>query len=144
LIRAVETAEILHGKPMPATNRLKGLRERTFGSLEGKPEHLIDKERLMWQELPPEQSWHYKFVNDMETDHELTERFIPVLEGIAEANRGKTILVAAHGGAIRTTIMKLKGLTLKELPPKSFQNAGYVVLDYDNGLKVVKISGVEV
>jgi len=143
MIRAMETADILYGKPMPDANRLQGLRERSFGSLDGKPEHLINPGNEIRQKLSHKEGIHFKHVPDMESDYELTERFIPVLEKIAQANIGKTVLIAAHGGVIRTAVMKLADLTYQELPAKSFKNAGYVVLDYiDGDLKVEEINGV--
>jgi phosphoserine phosphatase len=145
MIRAMETADILYGKPLPDTNRLHGLRERSFGSWDGKPDQLMIAGNKIRHSLPHEEGMHFKHVPDMESDHELTERFIPVLEAIAQANIGKTILIAAHGGVIRTAIMKLAKLTYKELPAQSFRNAGYTVLDYtDSKFKVVSISGVEI
>jgi broad specificity phosphatase PhoE len=145
LIRAIETANILQGKPVPEANRLKGLRERSFGSWDGRPDYLMKEGNQIRQTLPHEEGMHFKHVPDMESDHELTERFIPVIEQIAQANQGKIILVAAHGGVIRTAVMKLANLTYKELPAQSFRNAGYVILTYDEkqGLKVASIRGIE-
>jgi broad specificity phosphatase PhoE len=144
LIRAIETGEIIYGEPIPARHRLRGLRERSFGSLEGTPEHPVKDKVMLWPELPGDESWHYRLVPDMETDHEVSQRFIPVLKEIAQAHPGKTILIAAHGGVIRTAIMKLKGLTLKQMPPRSFQNGGYAILTYNDtaGLKVQSVKSV--
>jgi broad specificity phosphatase PhoE len=145
MVRAMETADILYSRPIPDTNRLHGLRERSFGSWDGKPDQLMIAGNAIRQKLPHEEGMHFKHVPDMESDHELTERFIPVLQEIAEANPGKTILIAAHGGVIRTAVMKLGNLTYQDLPAKSFKNAGYAVLEFTDGAwKVIQISGVEV
>src|SRR2546430_2293630 len=46
LLRAIETAEIIYGKPFPDTNKLTGLKERTWGSLEGRPQSDLDTSRI--------------------------------------------------------------------------------------------------
>jgi broad specificity phosphatase PhoE len=145
LIRAVHTAEILYGKPVPKNHRLYNLRERNFGSLEGKPEHHLKAGSQKRKRLTDEEGWAFRHVPDMESDHELTARFLPALEEIARNNKGKTVLVVAHGGSIRTAIMKLTGYTYKQLPAGSFVNAGYVEIVYDpgEGFRVMQINGVK-
>lgn len=145
LKRAVRTAEILYGKPVEETNKIHTLRERDFGSMDGKPQHIYEAYSEKKKKMVGEESWLFKHVPDMENDHELSMRFLPALEKIARSNAGKTILIAAHGSAIRTTIMKLTGYTYKELPSGSFGNASYaeLVYDKDRGLKVIQINGVK-
>lgn len=144
LKRAVHTAEILYGKPIANANRVHELRERNFGALDGKPEHFLKEGNEKKLDMTHEEGWVFKHVPDMESDHELSTRFLLALEKVAKNNQGKTILVVAHGGAIRTTIMVLNDYTYKELPAGSFKNAGYVELTYDasKGFKVIQISGV--
>jgi broad specificity phosphatase PhoE len=143
LKRAVETAQIIAGKDVPENHQLPGLRERDFGALEGKPEKLHEEEHEKRVGMSHEENWVYKHVPDTESDHELSDRFVLALQKLAENNPGKTILVAAHGGAIRTTLMKLHELTYHQVPNGSFKNAGYVELDYANhNFKVVQIVGV--
>ncbi len=145
LKRAVHTAEILYGQPVSESNRMHLLRERNFGALEGKPEHHYHESNRKRAEMSEEDGWHYKYVPDMESDHELFTRFVPALEKIAKDNPGKTVLVVAHGGAIRSTIMRLAGYTYAQLPSGSFVNAGYTELRYepDKGFSVIQISGVK-
>lgn len=131
LKRAVETGEIISGESIPKAHQLKSLRERTFGSLEGMSEEMQTPGTEYKSAVPHENAWHYKNVPDMESDHELSERFMNGLREIAETNEGKVVLVAAHGGPIRTVLMELKKLTNKNLPAGSFRNAGYVELGYD-------------
>ena len=145
LRRAIETAEIIYGKPLPKTNQLHNLRERNFGSLEGKPEKLLKADNLQRIKLPDEERWLHKHVPDMESDQELVHRITVALEDITRQKAGKTILVVAHGGAIRTTVMQLTSLTFVDLPTGSFKNAGYAELTYnDKGFKVIQISGVKI
>jgi broad specificity phosphatase PhoE len=145
LRRAIKTAEIIYGKPIPKANQILGLRERNFGSLDGKPEEHYIKGNEKKKMISHEESWVYKHVPDMESDHELSLRFIPALESVAKQNYGKTILVVAHGGAIRTALTKLQGLTHNEFPPGSFKNGGYAELIYENNkFKVVQVSAAPV
>lgn len=145
LQRAIETGRIIYGKPIPKANRIPGLRERNFGLLEGKPEkHYVEGNKNK-KTMTHDELWVYKHVHDIESDHELSLRFIAALEPVAKKNPGKTILVVAHGGAIRTTLMKLQSLTYNEFPPGSFKNGGYAELAYENNnLKVVQVTGVQI
>lgn len=131
LKRAIETGEIIYGKPIPKTNQIKNLRERTFGSLEGKPEHHQKPGNEKKKKISDHEAWHFKHVSDMESDYELSDRFMTAFKEIAKQNSGKTILVVAHGGPVRTTIMSIRGLGNKNLPAGSFRNAGYVKLEYN-------------
>ena len=145
LKRAVDTAGIIYGKPVPEEHRLYGLRERSFGSFEGEPEHVLEEGNAQRHEMPHDEGWTFKHIHDMENDHELTARCLPVLAKIAEENPGKTILIASHGGVIRSTVMKLAGYIYQEMPAGSFANAGYAELSYtpEQGLRVMQINGVK-
>jgi broad specificity phosphatase PhoE len=143
MVRAVETAEIISGKKLPPENKLSGLRERNFGSLAGESGVHHDKEHEQRLGMNHEENWAYKYVPDMESDDELSSRFVEHLERLAQQHPGETILVAAHGAAIRTLLMRLNNLTYHDLPNNSFKNAGYVEIDYDGkNLKVVHTEGV--
>ena len=67
----------------------------------------------------------------MESDHELSERFIGALRGIAQSNVGKTVLVAAHGGTVRITLIGLKHGSHADFPPGSIKNASFIEVSYD-------------
>jgi broad specificity phosphatase PhoE len=145
LKRAVHTAEILYGRPVEESKRMHVLRERNFGSLEGKPEHHYHLSNRKRAELPEAEGLAYKPLPDVESDQELFGRFIPALEKIARNHPGETVLVVAHGGVIRASIMRLTGYGYKELPAGSFVNAGYAELVYDKekGFEVIQINGVK-
>ena len=140
LARAIQTAEIIYGKPITKRNQLVGLRERTYGELEGLPGKVLRPTDETKYSLSHLEQWSFKNAPNMESDQELSDRFMKTLAKIAKANIGKTILVVAHGGPIRTTLMVLNNLTNKDYPRGSFQNAGYVELAFDgNHFKVEKI-----
>jgi broad specificity phosphatase PhoE len=140
LDRAIETAEIISGKSVPPQNRISELRERDFGSLESKSEHLLKKGNTKKLELPHAESWVFKHVEDMESDDELSNRFVAALEKVAKSNPGKTILIVTHGGAIRTTIVRLIGPNTTHINPGSIKNTDVIELIYDgNKLKIIKL-----
>lgn len=137
LKRAIETAKIIFGKAPHHTRRLHKLRERTFGTLEGGPgqklKDLIEKYQSAYEALSPEERWRFSYAPDMESNHQVAERFMSAVEEITRENLGKTILIATHGGCIRLTLIKLGYATDLELPGGSFANAGFIKLMYKNG-----------
>jgi broad specificity phosphatase PhoE len=144
-IRAIETAEIIAGKEVPASHQLASLRERDYGRLDSKSTKHQDEEHAKRVTMTPEENWVYKHVPDIENDRELSTRFVGALRELAEKHAGQTILVGAHGAAIRVSLMKLLGLTYYELPQNSFKNAGYVELKYaDHNFEVVQATGVRI
>jgi broad specificity phosphatase PhoE len=145
LDRAIETAEIISGNRISPKNKIPGLRERFFGSLDGKPGIYHDEEHAKRVTLSHQENRTYKHVPDIESYDELTSRFLGSLKKIADQNMGKTILVVAHGAAIRTSLMKLKDLSYHDLPQGSFKNAGYIEVDYDGtDLSVVHVEGAKI
>jgi broad specificity phosphatase PhoE len=144
LKRALKTAELIRGMPVPHKNRLPDLRERNYGEVEGQPAATLDASEAVKYSLPHEQKWTFKNSPGMESDRELSNRFMQALKEVAVTNQGKTVLVVAHGGPIRTTLMELEDLTHDDLPRSSIKNGGYIKLAYDkNGFKVIQISGVK-
>ncbi len=144
LDRAIETAEIIFGAPVPKDHRLPELRERSFGELDGKPNHHA---RKLFQEcrdtcnLDDEQMWSHAHIEGAESNHEVSARFVRALTKIAQANPGKTVLVGAHGGAVRTMLITLKHGTNADFPPGSIKNASFVEVSYDGSkLRVVDSS----
>lgn len=148
LQRAIDTAEIIFGKPVPHDHRLPGLRERNFGEVDGEPaEKLIAlraNNSAAFETLSHAERWAFKHSVEMESDQELAERFISTLEHIALDNAGKTILIAAHGGSLRVTLLQLGYLSPEELPPGSFKNAGYIELAFEDGeFEVLNVNGIQ-
>lgn len=133
LQRAIETGEIIFSAPIPKDHQWPRLRERDYGSLTGKPSQHLQAVDAIMVTLPAPGARAYKHVPDMESDDEVSARFIGELEKIVRANPGKTILVAAHGAAIRTTLMRLKNADYSAFPSGSFKNAGYAKLVYEHG-----------
>lgn len=132
LQRAYETAEIIFGAPVPKANRRPILRERNYGRFDGGPhEHLTKSHSTDHSQMTHDEKWKFKHAEDVESDHELATRFIRGMKAIAQEQIGKTVLVVAHGGALRTLLIGLKHGTYKEYPPASIRNASFVELAYD-------------
>lgn len=141
LDRAAETARHIYGQPVPIAHRLAELRERNFGALDGRPDEELrqvhNQHKNIHGELTGEERWHNKLAPDMESDHEVAERFIKAIISIAKKNTGKTILIAAHGGTVRTMLIGLKHGTQADFPPGSIKNASFVELSWDGSRLVV-------
>lgn len=143
LQRAADTAMIIYGKPLPKSHQLAALRERNFGQLEGQPHTYLEKVHRELLKLAPSDQPHFRYAPDAESDHELSERFLGAIRFIGNKHPGKTVLVAAHGGCVRTMLVALGYAKSAELPPGSISNAGYVELLYDGKrLQVRQTAGV--
>ena len=135
LHRAQRTAEIIKLERQLAVQTSKALRERTYGSWEGKMgkdyrknfQHLFDKVKT----LSEKEAKSFKFTDDIESDEEVIGRFITQLREIAVAYPSKTVLVVTHGGCIRTFLMHTGFVKWGELPVGSFSNAGYAKIQSD-------------
>lgn len=143
LERAIETASIIHGLPVPEHHRLVKLRERNFGVIDGLPEHKFSSYQTKKMSLPPEERSHYKYAEGMESDHELAQRYIEALNMIVESHPGSVILVGSHGSAMRSLLVHIGWATHNTLPPGSIENTAYVELIHNNGdISVGNTSGI--
>ena len=135
LHRAKRTAEIIKLERQLAIQTSKALRERTYGSWEGKMgedyrenfRHLFDKVK----QLSEKEAKSFKFADDIESDEQVISRFIAQLREISVAYPNKIVLVITHGGCIRTFLMHIDFVKWDELPVGSFSNAGYVKVQSD-------------
>jgi phosphoserine phosphatase len=140
LDRAIETAAIIFGAPVPKGHQWPELRERAFGVLDGMHN---DHARKAFQEcteicnLDDEKMWTHAHIKGAESNHEVAERFIRALTKVAQANLGKTVLVGAHGGTVRTMLIALKHGTTADFPSGSIKNASFVELLYDGSKLMV-------
>jgi broad specificity phosphatase PhoE len=145
LQRAIKTAELISGRTVPKEHQLTQLRERSFGQLEGKSaKHWRDMHTAEhYQKLSDDERWTHKHRPDIESDHEISERYAQAVQDLAKHHPGETLLIVAHGGALRALLIKLGYGTLSDLPPGSMQNTSYAKLIYDgHGLKVEETAGI--
>ena len=144
LKRAAHTGSIIYGDQIPATNQLRALRERSFGSVEREHQDTMNESHKKIASLSPEEKWHYKHYPGVESDHSVSVRYIEALDKIARKEQGKTILVGAHGSAIRTTLIGLDRESYQHVGPGTFKNGGYIVLEHDgDSLSIIEVEGVE-
>lgn len=111
LSRSKKTAEIIALEHKLIVQTTKVLRERRYGSFEGKS----------FKELK-------KVMAGVEPDKVVTQRLITFLREVSVANPNKKILVVSHGGAMR---MVLDQLTGKEYGRGSIDNTAYVEIESD-------------
>lgn len=132
LLRAQRTAEIIAIEHRLAVTTTEALRERNFGTIEGKTELEIRDElqEIMEQYdmLSPEEKYSFKFVEDMESDDEIAIRLTTYIREMAVGYRGKTIALVCHGGLMRAFLIKIGFATYEELPGKSITNTSYFKL----------------
>lgn len=142
LQRAIDTAEIIYGQPVPESHQLHALRERNYGVLENQPGQLLndlnEQNQAHLDSLSAEELWHHQPYPSYETSHQLATRFVGMLHDIAEQNSGKTVLVVAHGHSIKTTLVELGYTTMRQLPTGAVKNAAYVEIDFVAGEFVIR------
>jgi len=130
LTRTQNTAEIIKLDREIVIQTSKLLRERSFGSFEGRHgsefKETLKEKILEREKLSEEEGWSFRLVEDVETDEELVNRFLIQLREISVAYPNKTVLVVSHGGPIRMFLVKIGYATKKELSGGTFKNGGYV------------------
>ena len=142
--RAYQTANILVDGRNLKVKRFKEIRERSWGSLEGKITGKIKlKIKRLQKGLTDEEKLKLRIVKDSETDYEAMERLKNFLGKIAKKNIGKTVLVVGHGNTMRALIVNLGYAKYDELPSGSLKNTGYLIIE-SNGenFKIQKMVGV--
>ena len=146
LQRAIKTAELISGRRIIKDHQLTQLRERSFGQMEGTPaKHWRAMHKAEhYQKMPDDKRWTHKHRPDIESDHEVSVRYIKALQDLAKQHPGETLLIVAHGGALRALLIKLGYATLSDLPPGAMQNTSYAKLIYDgHELNVEETFGID-
>ena len=106
--RALQTAEIIdEGRDIPVTIEPE-LREINCGRWEGKDGHEVEKlwpgEIEKWGTKPSEVR-----IEDGDTFEEVWDRIYRAFWKIADANKGKTILITSHMVCLQLLLIRLKG-----------------------------------
>ncbi|KKP66154.1 MAG: Phosphoglycerate mutase family protein [Candidatus Roizmanbacteria bacterium GW2011_GWA2_35_19] len=143
LIRAKKSAEIItSGKNINIITSI-ALRERDFGSYEGKHFSLLSKDET--SELISLYDHKEKKREELgvETDRSLEARFIPYIREICQKNLDKNVLVVIHGGIMRWFLMHIKYGDIRSLPVGSISNMAYAKIESDGvNFTVKKTSGI--
>ena len=135
LLRARRTAEIIALDRQLQVKTAQALRERNFGHAEGKAdaefEHKFRDLIKKREQLSYQARFKLKLAPNIESDEELMSRFITYLREIATAYLGKTVLVIAHSGPIRTLLIHIGFGTYAQLHHSAVGNAAYIKLASD-------------
>jgi broad specificity phosphatase PhoE len=137
LMRARRTAEIIAAEKFLEVNTTKILRERFFGSYEGRPikdflaETQGQREKLKILTETEKQNFKHEQDSGYESNNEIAERMLTFLRETAIAYPGKTILVASHGSIMRATLMSLGIATYDQLSSEDVEHLAYIKLKTD-------------
>ncbi len=135
LVRAKRTAEIIALERKLAVKTTEKIREKSFGSYEGKLyKEFNDTFAHLFKahdRLTDKQRFNSKLANDIETDDHAVTRLITFLREIAIAYPKKTILVVAHGSIMRYFLIRVGFSTYQTTSPDSISNLGYIKLESD-------------
>jgi alpha-ribazole phosphatase len=139
--RAKQTADIIASEHNLVVTMDKLLRERSWGSFDGRLHKLKwEKLRDLQKDLSDKEKMKIKLGEDMESEKQALERFMIFLKGIAISYQGKTILIVCHGNIMRSLLVNLGIAKYDELPGGSIGNTGYYVLENNGKEFVVKES----
>ena len=114
LLRAKRTAEIIALEKKIAVQTTNLLRERSFGSLEGK--HVDEVLKILKTDIKKLRTVISERAKEFgaETDEEVISRFLTFIREVAIAWPGKNVLVVSHGSLIRIFLTKIGFLTKKD------------------------------
>ncbi len=129
LSRVVATAEqIMQGRDIPL-NKMEGLREKSFGKLEGMTfEEIRRRDSALYEKIFQE---NIHFAPDGgESDLQVHNRVKAVADELLarHANTGDDILVVAHGGSLRALIVCLMGMPTEYMWRLRIGNCGISVV----------------
>lgn len=130
LSRTQRTAEIIRLDKNLDIQISPLLRERFYGTFEGKPtaefkESLGDKIKES-EKLSEAEFWKFNLSEDIENDEELVARFTDKLNDISSGYLGKNVLIVSHGGCMRVFLLKMEYAERAKLRYGFFKNLGYM------------------
>ena len=131
-LRAKRSAEIIALEHKLAVKTTKALRERSFGSWEGKTveEFNVKMQKMLdkYDKLSEKHRSTFKIAEDVETNASIMVRLITFLREIAVAYAGKTVLIVTHGGTMREFLIRTGYATHKELSWGAIGNMAHAKL----------------
>lgn len=125
LSRAKDTADIIAQEHNIVAETTKLLRERTWGHLEGQSKKKLEQFEEVYQKLSEDEKRKFRGYEDIETDEELTSRYITFIREVALAYPEKNILLVSHGGAIKTFLIHIGFWSYKKVLP-TFPHTAYI------------------
>lgn len=131
LKRAHQTAQhIHHHHPSIPFHTHESLKERSYGTLEGK---LLEDIIVLYPSLTFEQSWLYATVKAPEGESlmDVKSRAEKIIATILREHKGKHIAIVSHGITIRVMIHIITNIPLIETGTYSFSNTAITIIEYD-------------
>lgn len=148
LLRTKQTAEIIVMERQLAVQTSELIRERNYGKFEGKSseeyESKVKKAKEQLEKITENLGKTYYDLIGVENDEKLISRVITFFCEIAVANVRKTILVAAHGGLMRTFIRHVDPENFGHLKTGTIRNGAYIKFQSDGvDFRIIETSGIE-
>lgn len=142
LLRAKHTAEIILAERNLVIQTSRMLRERTYGSYEGKSS-LEDQQAInrIFEEiakLSEEERKNHQFPDGIESNESMITRMLLFIREIAVANPGKTVLIATHGTVLRNFLTRVGFASREEFKLIEITNGAYVRILSDGIEFIVK------
>jgi broad specificity phosphatase PhoE len=146
-LRAKSTAEIIAAEHNLIVSTSQLIRERHFGTYEGKYykdfKQNYDELLQLREKMRPQERYSFKFESGYESDEEIMTRFIKFIRETSLAHPNQTVGVVSHGGIIRTFLIHLGWATYQTLPAGTIENTAYVVIESDSiDFQVIKTEGL--
>ena len=143
LSRVVDTVKPLSSSTAININLVPLLRETNIGRWQGKTVSEIASFEPELVDEMRKNPYYFRFPEG-ECESEVYQRAITALDKIVSENEGKTVVIATHGGIIRSLLRKF----LKVSPDKTdsiplVNNASVTVIEYENGIYNPKEIGVD-
>ena len=147
LIRAKQTAEQIAHAVGQSVTTVPELRERFFGSLEGKTSQWVNeqfgKQRQQFLVEPLDRQLEWRLVDDEESFAEVIARGIEFFNQFGDEAEGKNIVAISHANMMVALLVKLGFAAFHELPYGSIKNTGYMKIEKQGSqLKLVDVFNI--
>ncbi len=131
LSRAKDTGNILLAKKNVQLQATNSLKEREFGSLEGKSTDYLHKMHTLFATFTDKQILEYKYDQSFESNQEVMKRVTRFLRKVGKEFFGQNILVVTHSGVIRPLLVELGAGRYTDFPSGSIDNGAYLKILFD-------------
>jgi len=133
LLRAKRTAELISLEREIIIQTTEALRERHFGTFQGKHVNEFGQKTLQtlfkdFESMPIDEQKKY---GDFESTKKYTGRFLQFLREIAIAYEGKTVLIVTHGGPMKFLLDRMGFSGDKTIAEFAIKNTAYIKLESD-------------
>lgn len=126
-LRARQTSQIIGEVCSLPVVYIDNFRERNWGIFEGRPWNGVLK---VLGPLSLEERFRHK-PEGGESWQEVEERLVAEVKAILKGNSGNTIVIVTHGGAIRTLIPYLLGVSRDQSFKYDPRHLSFTIFDYD-------------